>query len=223
MSKIMSVFCFLQIETFNLKYEIESKFFDPLIFFGENGLLYEEVAEDQNTGETKIEMSRMLAVYKDFFDTIKKIVSLTKNIIYQMNGLFNAKSKIYLSSFKKITYSEIFNNLGSILTSLYIVDLIIIENTNFKNYWEQYNRMFLIAKNNPDKYNVTERKIKKIQKFCLKMYSNILCGQLYNNYLDQLQKVIQLDTKDTIFKNKEFAVKYLDYINTKIDKVAVLL
>lgn len=79
-----------------------------------------------------------------------------------MNGLFNSKSKIYASSFKKITYSEIFNNLGSILSSLYIVDLIIIENTNFKNYWEQYNRMFLIAKNNPDKYNVTDKKIKKI-------------------------------------------------------------
>ena len=45
----MSVFCFLQIETFNLKYEIESKFFDPLIFFGESGLVY----EDEGTEESK--------------------------------------------------------------------------------------------------------------------------------------------------------------------------
>lgn len=65
-----------------MKYEIESKFFDPLIFFGENGLLYEEVEGENNEGETEIEMSRMLAVFKDFFETIKKIVSLTKNIIY---------------------------------------------------------------------------------------------------------------------------------------------
>ena len=76
-------------------------------------------------------MSRMLSIYRDFYETIKKIVALTKNILYQMNGLFNAKSKIYVSSFKKLIYHEIFNNLGTILTTLYIVDLIIIENTNF--------------------------------------------------------------------------------------------
>jgi hypothetical protein len=126
-------------------------------------------------------MSRMLSIYRDFYETIKKIVALTKNILYQMNGLFNAKSKIYAASFKKLIYYEIFNNLGTILTTLYIVDLIIIENTNFQNYWEQYNRMFLIAKNDPAKYNFTDRKLKKIQKFCNKIYSNILCGQLYTN------------------------------------------
>lgn len=93
-----------------------------------------------------------------------------------MNGLFNPKYKLYSNSFKKLIYYEIFNNLGTILTTLYIVDLIIIENTNFQSYWEQYNRMFLIAKNDPTKYNITDRKIKKIQKFCNKIYSNILCG-----------------------------------------------
>lgn len=73
----------------------------------------------------------MLSVYRDLYETVKRIVALTKNILYQMNGLFNAKSKLYLSSFKKLIYTEIFNNLGSILTTLYIVDLIITENNNF--------------------------------------------------------------------------------------------
>ena len=41
-SKILSVFCYLQIETQNLKNEIESRFFDPLILFGESGLVYED-------------------------------------------------------------------------------------------------------------------------------------------------------------------------------------
>ena len=141
------------------------------------------------------------------FETIKKIVALTKNIIYQMNGLFNAKSKLYSSSstFKKLNYTEIFNNLGSILTTLYIVDLIIMENENFQQYWEKYTRMFLIAKNDPAKYNFTDRKIKKIQKFCNKIYTNILCGQFFTNYLENLTKVILNETgKDMVFKNKEF-------------------
>ena len=53
MSKVLSVFAFLQIETFNLKHEIESKFFDPLIYFGENGLTFEDDTEGA-AGEQEI-------------------------------------------------------------------------------------------------------------------------------------------------------------------------
>lgn len=54
LSKVLSVFSFLQIETFNLKNEIESKFFDPLIYFGESGLVFEEISEEASAGEQEI-------------------------------------------------------------------------------------------------------------------------------------------------------------------------
>lgn len=83
MSKIMSVFCYLQIETINLKHELESKFFDPLILFGENGLAFDEDTTDESKkGEQEIQMSRMLNVYRELYETVKKIVALTKNILY---------------------------------------------------------------------------------------------------------------------------------------------
>jgi hypothetical protein len=52
--------------------------------FGENGLAFEEESDDPEAkaGIQEIEMSRMLSVYKDLYETIKKIVALTKNIIY---------------------------------------------------------------------------------------------------------------------------------------------
>jgi len=40
------VFTFLEIETFNLKAEVERQFYDPLIYFGESGLVFEEEDED---------------------------------------------------------------------------------------------------------------------------------------------------------------------------------
>ena len=76
-------------------------------------------------------MSRMLSVYRELYELVKKIVALTKNILYQMNGLFQAKSTLYKQCFKPLIYNEIFNNLGRILSTLYIVDLIITENSNF--------------------------------------------------------------------------------------------
>jgi hypothetical protein len=133
-SKIMSVFCYLQIETQNLKHEIESRFFDPLILFGESGLVFEEES-DSKVGDMELEMSRSLTVFTQFTEVIRRIVDLSKNIIYQMSGLFNAKDKVYASTFKKLVYSEIFDNLGDLLVTLYVVDLIIAENTNIKTYW----------------------------------------------------------------------------------------
>lgn len=138
-SKIMSVFCFLQIETYNLKYEIESKFYDPLILFGESGLVFEDLNDQNKVGEIELQISRTLKVYNQFFDVVRRIVDLSKNIVYQMNGLFNSKDKVYINSFKKMIYYEIFDNFGEILTTLYVVDLIVQENSNFVSFWEQYN------------------------------------------------------------------------------------
>jgi pantothenate kinase-related protein Tda10 len=198
LSKVLSVFAFLQVETYNLKNEIEQKYYDPLIMFGESGLVFEEVSDEKMGGELEIQMSRMLAVYRDLFETIKKIVALTKNIVYQMNGLFKAKSKILVELLKKNNvYFEIFDNLGSILTNLYTIDLIIMDNANFQNYWEQYNKMLLIARNNPAKFGMTDRKVKKIEKFVRRCYDNFLCGKLYTGYLDGLVKNIAADMVNT--------------------------
>jgi len=42
---------------------------------------------------------------------------------------------VFKDSFAKITYFTIFDNLGSMLTNLYVIDLIINENTAFNDYW----------------------------------------------------------------------------------------
>lgn len=117
-------------------------------------------------------------------------------------------------------YFEIFDNFGEILTTLYIVDLIIQENPNFKLFWENYTQMFLMAQTNPVKYKITNKDLKKLMKFVQKIYANILSGQLYDNYLDGLYKVIQEETgKKFVFENKTFKEKYLEYIKFQIAKV----
>lgn len=62
-----------------------------------------------------------------------------------MNGLFNKNEPAFKQTFKKLVYTEIFDNFGDILAKLYIVDAIIQENSNFEQSWAQYNQMFLMA------------------------------------------------------------------------------
>jgi hypothetical protein len=81
-SKILSTFCYLEIESINIKHEIEQKFFDPLIYFGESGSLYEDDRPPEETaGNMEIELSRCLPVFNEFLDTVRKLVAITKNIL----------------------------------------------------------------------------------------------------------------------------------------------
>lgn len=141
-----------------------------------------------------------------------------------MNGLFGEKSNpIYKESFKKLIYNSIFDNFGSILSNLFIVDLIIQDNYCFKDYWMVYNEMFAKVKTNPDTYTITSKLTKKLQRFCESLYNNILSGKLYQQYLDSLKESIREDMGEDVFKNKTFSEKYLEYIKWKIDNVQVLL
>lgn len=44
----------------------------------------------------------------------------------------------------------------------------------------------MMAQTNPSKYNTNLKSLKKIMKFCTKIYQNILSGCLFDNYLDGL-------------------------------------
>ena len=109
--------------------------------------------------------------------------------------------------------------MGAILTKLYIVDLIVQDNTAFKDYWETYNTMFAKIKTNPDSYDVNSKMVKRLQKFCENLYNNILSGRLYQQYLDSLKESIRQDMQEAVFKNKVFAEKYLEYLKWKIENV----
>lgn len=81
-SKILSTFCYLEIESINLKNEIEQNFFDPLIYFGESGSLYQDDRPDEETaGNMEIELSRLLPVVNNLLETVRKLTAITKNIL----------------------------------------------------------------------------------------------------------------------------------------------
>lgn len=223
---MLAVFCYLEIETMNLTHEIENRFFDPLIYFGENGSLLEDTrpAEEQ-AGEIEIQTSRILPVLNAFFDCLQKCVLLSKNCLLQMNGLFHDKYYLYKDCFKKQNYYSIFDNMGAILTKLYIVDLITQDNISFEHYWKSYNAMFQKVKSNPDAYTIEKKMLRRLMKFVEKMYSNILQGNVYEQVVNSVKESIRadFDKPDKFFKNKTFQEKYLEYLKWKVDRVQVQL
>jgi hypothetical protein len=90
------------------------------------------------------------------------------------------------------------------LTNLYIIDLIINENTAFSDYWQSYNIMFDKVKSNLEMYNMTSKMLKRIAKKSSTLYTSVINGQLYDDFLEGLREVIRMDLGDSLFKNDTF-------------------
>ena len=86
---------------------------------------------------------------------------------------------MYKESFAKINYFSIFDNLGSMLTNLYTIDLIILENTAFQDYWQTYNQMFEKVQSNLGNFTIEKKMLRRIQRFCSRLYSSVINGKLY--------------------------------------------
>jgi len=64
--------------------------------------------------------------------------------------------------------------------------------------------MFRKVESNYDKYNMRKRMLNKLQKFCQKIYSNVMDGKLFLRFLDDLRNDIRFDMGENLFKNKTF-------------------
>lgn len=70
---------------------------------------------------------------------------------------------------------------------------------------------------NLDHYNMTKKMLRKIEKKVKSIYTWLMQGSLFNDYLDGLKDAIRQECGDALFKNKTFAEKYLEYIKVKIE------
>mmetsp|Transcript_15148 Transcript_15148/g.15021 ORF Transcript_15148/g.15021 Transcript_15148/m.15021 type:complete len:192 (-) Transcript_15148:2069-2644(-) len=82
--KILSTFSYLTMEIKSLTRNIGTKFYDPLICWGDNGNLENN---DENEGDCIIEISRMMNLFKNIYDLVKMLSPLTKNMLYQINAM----------------------------------------------------------------------------------------------------------------------------------------
>ena len=82
--KILCAFSSLTMEIKSLTRDIGKKYYDPLIWLGDNGTIDEET---DNEGDWIVEISRMMKLFKDIYDLVKMFSPITKNMLYQVNAM----------------------------------------------------------------------------------------------------------------------------------------
>ena len=72
--------------------------------------------------------------------------------------------------------------------------------------------MFRKVEANYDKFNMNKKMLRKVQKFCEKIYSTVMHGNLFQEFLESLRTELRMDLGEKLFQNKTYQEKYLEYI-----------
>jgi hypothetical protein len=80
--------------------------------------------------------------------------------------------------------------------------------------------MFRKVESNYNKYNMNKRMLRKIQRFCEKIYSSMMHGHIFADFLNALRVELRADVGDRLFNNKTFQEKYNEYLQYRISHCA---
>lgn len=119
-------------------------------------------------------IARFFPTLRKIFDLVRKLMSYVENLVIQLHSIINRKQPFFKTLFKGMNFDFVLNTLGRALRSIYIIDAIVTNNPTICEHWEQYKRLLKLAKKEPEKYNTTAFKIKKLEKVMSKLENTVL-------------------------------------------------
>lgn len=136
-------------------------------------------------GDAEMETSRMLGIYKQIYELIKRLMSIIFNLLNQLAAVFNKEDKLFKTTFKHVSIYSALDSLGRALSLIHTIDCLVKENENLRNHWNFFKRMLKIVRSEPAKYNVSEAQIKAFERILVRIDKTILSGNCFRTCLAQ--------------------------------------
>ncbi|KRW98285.1 hypothetical protein PPERSA_01723 [Pseudocohnilembus persalinus] len=222
LNKISQIFTYLQIELEDTQNKFQDVYLGAISMYGERP--EDEEDEEIQDGQKENELARILKNLNELFHLFKKLMAFSFNIINQLNFLMNKKEAFY-KTFKNIEIYTPLQIIGKIVSMVYTLDQIIINNDVLLSDWNQYKKMLKIVKTEPEKFGVTEKQLKATEKTLIKLERTILSGRCSQGFLSQQwevpsQYVANNKAYVTIAKNKELNAFFNKYFQHEINRIS---
>lgn len=85
-------------------------------------------------------MGRMINLIVDLEKFIARCNNVLQNLICQLASLYQAKRKIYKTTFQEVHFTTVFKALGDLLMIFVTMDEVIGQNNLFHEHWAKYKR-----------------------------------------------------------------------------------
>ena len=179
-------------------------------------------------GDMELQISRMVGVFKEIYELIKRLVILLHNLINQLHWINNKLDPLYKKFFKENPFNSALDTLGKGISVILTLDALIKENEDLTTHWNLYKRMLKLIRADPAKFNTTESHIKSFERVLLKIDKTVLSGNCLNLCLGQnfdIENIVQVmnfsaptkERKSFLIKdNKEFYNMIVNYIKSNL-------
>jgi WASH complex subunit 7 len=205
--KIMAALGTVLAEMRELSRTAEAEFYGPLSMFGEEPGDADLEAEEalgggdgggdidvdgggggglgHEEGELALSVSRILPLLRRLSFFLNRAYALVRNVVQQLASLYNEREKLYVSSFRHVRMTYVFEELGWFFVTLVTLDEIISRNIALTNAWAAFKRMLRSVKLDPTRYGTDEERLRKFEKLLLALEGELLDGLVFQNCVEQ--------------------------------------
>eukprot|EP01084_Bolivina_argentea_P015070 28187_1 len=139
--------------------------------------------DTENTMEMQI--ARFLPFLQELCNFILRINAVVKNTVEQLAYLYHPKQKLYISTYKNVSMDYLLDRLSQTLTILVTLDIIVRENEELKDGWENYKKMIGYMRTTPDSMGFNADELNDFQHQIMQLEEVVLNSKMYSNCILQ--------------------------------------
>jgi WASH complex subunit 7 len=207
--KSVTVLVFLCDEISQLREIAETRFFRPLLMFGQNPpdaveldrskklKTPEEPLYDQPGMREKM-VGKFLPFLQELSNFIDRCYSVCLNLVQQLASLMDNKELLYRCMFSSMHLTSVFKHLGELLSVLISLDAIVQHNEQLQDAWGAYKSMISLARNDMSSFNTTAETIGKFERLLVSIDQSIMLGEIFKGCIEQnFESAIEDDSSIT--------------------------
>ena len=181
LNRVMVVFAYLCDEVKYLEQTAEDTFYGPLLVFGEAA---HDDESDLKMGEEEEQIGRMLHFFQDLSNFVDRINSVVLSIVQQMTSLYQARQRMYISTFKFVHMKPVFSALGDCIRVLMTLDMLVTENDCIVSAWLAYKKMMQVVRADPKRFGWNEKKVKRYERLLVSLDQTVMAGAMFQSCVE---------------------------------------
>lgn len=201
--KSVTVLVFLCDEISQLREIAETRFFRPLLMFGQNppdAVDFEKSKhppkpEDplfEQAGMKEKMVGRFMPFLQELSNFIDRCYSVCLNLVQQLASLMDNKELLYRCMFNSMHLTSVFKSLGELLTILISLDAIVAHNDNLQDAWASYKSMISLARMDAAAFGTTTEDIAKFERLLVSVDQAIMIGEFLVSFAEIMSSSVWL-------------------------------
>jgi WASH complex subunit 7 len=130
-------------------------------------------------GEEEEQIGRMLHFFQDLSNFVDRINSVVLSIVQQLTSLYQARQRMYISTFRHVHLKPVFASLSAVIRVLMTLDLLVTENDCIVSAWLAYKKMMQVVRADPERFGWSAARVKRFEKLLVSLDSTVLAGAMF--------------------------------------------